>query len=114
DQGGVAYGNTFLEATTDAGCVAQAKLAGAVKEAGGQTPTDAASQNPTSGAVAASGGPGTPGTSPASALERTGASSAPVAGFGMVLVAAGFALCARRARGRLGRRTGQHARVTGA
>ncbi|MDR1294191.1 MAG: GDSL-type esterase/lipase family protein [Bifidobacteriaceae bacterium] len=110
EQGGMAYGNTFLEATTDAGCVVQARQAGAVKGAPGPEPTSATSQSPTPGAVGSSDRQEGPAVSPASALERTGTSSAPVAGFSLVLVAVGSALCARHARGRLSRRTGQHAR----
>ncbi|MDR1188443.1 MAG: GDSL-type esterase/lipase family protein [Bifidobacteriaceae bacterium] len=120
DQGGVAYGNTFLEATSDAGCVTQAKQAGAIPGAGGPAPTDGPSASPTPGAPGTSdgssalrtgGSSGEP--SPVDALERTGAHSASVAGLSLLLMVTGLVLCARRTRGRLDRRTGQHARIIG-
>ncbi|MDR0626858.1 MAG: GDSL-type esterase/lipase family protein [Bifidobacteriaceae bacterium] len=113
DQGGYAYGNTLLEATTDANCAQQAQDAGALRDSGnldsadGHVGSDAATRLPD--VVAADGKPAAAGSDPG-ALERTGASILPVATWGAMLVVGGFVLCLRHTRGRLSRRAGQHVR----
>jgi hypothetical protein len=109
-QGGFAYGNTFLEATTDAGCLSQARQAGAVP---GFVPVARGNGVGTGGEPAggsASGGDG----SGVAALGTTGASNRPVVGWSLALVAAGsMLLWLRHGRRGLRRREGLHTRPTG-
>jgi hypothetical protein len=114
-QGGFAYGNTFLESTTDAGCLSQAGQAGAVpgfvplthSDSGDTGDGSAAANGQDGAATAREPGPG--------ALETTGASNLSVMVYSVVLLAAGLALLGLR-RGRIGglsRREGLHTRPTG-
>jgi hypothetical protein len=97
DRGGLAYGDTVLEITTDASCINQAREAGALNPSAQSTtavPTDTSRD---AGPATSDPGRTTAATSPRS-LDRTGTSTTPILLLSVALGLVGGALLAARKR----------------